>query len=105
MLTTAGTGMRPEDVLVTVHREWDGTQKALVRLIDLQDIHRFRPAGAPEPLIHAHVLCTRIMEGDIPHDCQRDSVPHRLLLCILRSQSADEAYAEVQRRAERAFRP
>lgn len=90
--------MLPNDVLVSVQNEWNGWHKAFVRLCDLQDVCWFQPTGAPKPLIHGYVLCTSIMEGDIPHDCKRTAAPHRLLVCILRRHSTPLVYAEIVRR-------
>jgi hypothetical protein len=95
----AGAAMFPHDVLVVVQGEWNGWRKAFVPLSDLQDIHWLQPKGAPKPLIHAHVPCTSVMEGDIPHDCQRTPAPHRLLVCVLKCHSTVPVYAELARRA------
>ena len=92
--------MLPKDVLVTVQGEWNGWQTAFVPFCDLQDIHWFQPARAPRSLIHAYVPCTSLVEGDIPHDCNRSPAPHRLLVCVLRCHSTGPVYAELVRHAD-----
>ena len=92
--------MFPDDVLIFVQHEWNGWHKAFVRLCDLQNIHWFQPRGAPKPLIHAYVLCTSVIEGDIPHGCERTAAPHRLRVCILKRHSTASVYAEIVRRAD-----
>ena len=92
--------MLPDHVLIIVQPEWNGWHKAFVRLCDLQSIHWFQPRGAPKPLIHAYVLCTSVMEGDIPHECKRTAAPHQLLVCILKRHSTARVYAEIVRRAD-----
>lgn len=87
------------DMLIPVQREWKGWRTADVRLGDLQNIHWLQPNGAPVPLVHAYVLCTSFVNGDIPHDCGRVAVPHRLLVCVLKSHIAPSAHAELARRA------
>jgi hypothetical protein len=73
---------------IAVQREWNGWRTAMVRVTDLQDIHWLQPNGAPRPLIHAYVSCTKIQSGDISHDCHSTSPPHSLLVCVLKSHAA-----------------
>lgn len=90
----------PDEMLINVQREWNGWQTAMVRLGDLQHIHWFQPSGAPRRLVHAYVSCADIVDGHIPHDCERTPAPHQLLVCILKCHSIATAYAEVSRRAD-----
>jgi hypothetical protein len=89
-----------DDLLVCVQREWNGWRTGQVRLHDLQDIHWFQPSGAPRRLAHGYIACTNIVAGALPHDCERASAPHRLLVCILKSHTGTSLYAEIARRAD-----
>jgi len=89
-----------DDTLISVQREWDGWRSARVRLCDLENIHWLQPGRAPAPLAHGYICCTQIVNGEIPHDCEQTSAPHRLLVCILKRHSAASAYEEIARRAD-----
>jgi hypothetical protein len=87
-------------MLVSVQLEWDGWQKALVRLGDLQNIHWRQPPRAPKPLLHGYISCANIVAGAIPHDCDASAAPHTMLVCILKRHSTPAVYAEVAGRAD-----
>ena len=89
-----------ENLLIRAHCEWDGWRSAEVRLGDLQDVHWFQPTRAPHALVHGYISCSNIVTGDIPHECDRGSAPHRLLICILKKHTTPTAYAELARRAD-----
>jgi hypothetical protein len=91
---------RPNEVLIRVHREWNGWQSAEIRLRDLEDVQWLQPNGAPHPLVHGYVNCTRTMSGVLTHDCNRRTAPHRLLVCVLKRHTIPTAYAELARRAD-----
>jgi hypothetical protein len=101
----AGAAMCPNEVLVVVQREWNGWHKAFVRLRDLQNIHWLQPNGAPNPLVHAYVPCTSIVEGDLHmeedahHDWQGIAAPP-ILVCILKCHNTAPAYEEIVHRAD-----
>ena len=82
-----------EGTMVVVQREWNGWRTASARLSDLQSIHWLQPNGAPRPLIHAYIPCTKLQTGEIPHDCDVKSVPHRLLVCVLKCHTAPVVFA------------
>jgi|SRR6187200_1676574 len=90
-----------DDLLVRVHREWDGWRSAEVRLSDLRDIHWLQPAHAPHQLVHGFVPCTGIVTGELTHSCDPASAPHSLLVCVLKRHAMPSVYAELARRAER----
>ena len=93
--------MRAQDeMLIRVQREWDGWRTAEVRLGNLQNIHWLQPSRAPHPIVHGYILCTDIVSGNIPHDCDRTPPPHRLLVCVLKRHSSASAHAEIARRAD-----
>jgi hypothetical protein len=87
-------------LLIRVHREWRGWRSAEVRFGDLRDIHWLQPSGAPHSLIHAYVSCTAMVTGEIPHDCDGTSAPHRLLVCVLKRHALPSAYATLVRYAD-----
>ena len=87
-----------EDLLVPVRCAWNAWQTAEVRLADLQSIHWFQPPGAPRPLMHAYVECTKT-HGQIAHDCRTTAAPHRLLVCVLKRHVAPPTYDELVRLA------
>lgn len=88
------------DLLVSVQSEWNGWRSAEVRIGDLQSLHWLRPLEAPHPLLHAYVNCSSLLNGEIPHDCDGRSGPHRLLVCILKSHTIASTYAELVRFAD-----
>jgi hypothetical protein len=93
--------MRTSDELsIRVQSEWNGWRTAEVRLGDVQDVHWFQPARAPHALVHGYILCSNIVIGEIPHDCDRRTAPHRLLVCILKSHTIASAYTDLARRAD-----
>ena len=89
-----------DELLIRVQSEWNGWRTAEVRLEDLRDVHWFQPARAPHALAHGYIVCSNIVLGDLPHDCDRGSAPHRLLVCILKSHTIASVYAELARRAD-----
>ena len=93
------------DTLIVVQREWSGWRTGMVPLGNLKEIRWFQPTGAPRPLIHAYVSCTDIHSGDLQHDCELTSAPHRLLVCVLKSHTAPSVFNELARRASRSGDP
>jgi hypothetical protein len=88
------------ETLIRVQGEWNGWRNAEVRLRDLEDVHWLQPNGTSHAFIHAHVPCTKIVSGRLSHDCDGRSVPHRLLVCVLKRHTIGTAYAELARRAD-----
>jgi len=94
-----------DDVRIRVHGEWNGWVHAEVHVGDLQDVRWFQPDRAPHAIVHAHVSCSNIVTGILPHDCERNSVPHRLFVCILKKHVIPTVYAELARRADEQRTP
>jgi len=90
--------MMTDEMLVPVRCAWNAWQTAEVCLADLQNIHWYQPPGAPRPLVHAYVECTKT-QGQIAHDCRTTPAPHRLLVCVLKRHAAAPAYLELVRLA------
>ncbi len=88
------------DALVVVQRDWNGWRTATARVSDLEDIHWSQPSGAPRPLLHAHIRCTEVISGAIPHECHPMSPPHHLLVCLLKSHTSPSVFEELSKRAD-----
>jgi hypothetical protein len=86
--------------LIRVQIEWNGWRSAEVPLSELEDLHWFRPHDAPQRLLYGYVSCESLMNGTVPHDCDRVSGPHRLHVCVLKKHVVPSAYAEMARRAD-----
>ena len=71
-------------------------------LTDLHDIHWHQPPGAPRPLIHAYLSCSKLQSGNLLHDCEPMSAPHQLLVCLLKSHTAPWVFEDLARRASEA---
>jgi hypothetical protein len=89
-----------DDMLIRVQSDWNGWRSADVRLGDLRDVHWFQPPRAPRALVHGYMSCSNIAAGNIPHDCDQRSAPHRLRVCILKRHTIPPVYAELARRAD-----
>ena len=72
---------------VFVQPEWNSWRTALVQLADLENVHWLQPSGAPSRLLHAYVACTKLQSGNMAHECDGRSAPHRLLVCILKKHT------------------
>jgi hypothetical protein len=90
-----------DGMLVQVRVAWNAWQTAEVHVADLTDIHWRQPTGAPRPLVHAYVDCTKVVSGEIPHACVDHATAHRLLVCVLKRSSAQSAYDQLVRLALR----
>jgi hypothetical protein len=91
--------------LVRVQIKWDDWRTAMVQPGDLDDVHWRWAAGAPRPLIHAYVACTRLVAGELPHDCEAMSKPHRLLVCLLKSHASTRVFGYFSHRAGHGSAP
>lgn len=87
------------DELISVQLDWSDWHTAMVPLSDLRDVHWHQPSRAPHALLHGYVACSGIVSGNIPYDCQSQSAPHRLRVCILRKHVLAGVYSELSRRA------
>jgi hypothetical protein len=88
-----------DDMLIRIYDSWNGWQNAEVRLRSLRGIHWRQPAHAPHELLFGFVSCCDIVTGRIPHDCDEDSAPHDLLVCVLKRHVVASAYAVLQARS------
>jgi hypothetical protein len=88
------------DRLVVVRGEWNGWRTAMVRESDLKDAHRWQPPGAPRALVHATVRCDAIVSGDIAHECDVESAPHEMLVCLLKHDVPAKVFETLFRPAD-----
>ena len=88
-----------DDLLLRVHAAWNGCRSADVRLANLRDLHWRRPVGAPRPLLHAYIACPDVISGTLPHACDPDTAPHRMLVCILKRHTMTGVYDLLASRA------
>lgn len=91
--------MTTHEGLISVQAAWNGWRSAEVRLGDLRDVHWFQPAGAPSRILHAWIQCSDMVVGDIPHDCDSVTAPHRVRVCLLKSHTLPRIYAQLAKRA------
>jgi hypothetical protein len=88
-----------DEPVIRVQSAWNGWRTAEVRIDDLQDVHWFQPTYAPHTLLHGYIACSDIVTGDLQHDCDPRSAPHRLLVCVLKTHAIASVYAELAGRA------
>jgi hypothetical protein len=53
-------------------------------------------------MVHGYVACADIVTGQIPHDCDPTTAPHRLNVCVLKKHTIPIIYAELVRLADQA---
>ena len=90
-----------DDMLISLHADWKHYESATTRFADLHDVHWHQPPGAPHAMVHGYVVCTDIATGDIPHECDRATAPHRLRVCVLKKHAIPAVYAELAQVADR----
>jgi hypothetical protein len=88
-----------EDTLVVVQADWNGWRTATARLADLEDVRWLQPPGAPRPLIHASIECTKLVSRHVLHDCDPSSAPHAIVVCVLKCHTAPKVYEALSRHA------
>jgi len=57
-------------------------------------------ARAPQPLLHAYVMCDEMLEGEIDHSGEHGPCPHEIKVCIVKKDNDPEIYDEVKSAAE-----
>ena len=97
----AGHTMAPTslDQLIAVQAMWNGWRTALVPARDLENVHWFKPVGAPRALLHAEVSCAVLPPKAVPHECDPASYPHRLMVCIIKNHVTAGVYDALARLA------
>jgi len=95
-----------DDLVVNVHDRWNGCHGADVRVGALRLVQWHRPDRAPHEMVHGYVLCSDIISGQIPHECDHRT-PHQLFVCVLKKHATAMVYDELVRRADgrAAFTP
>jgi len=84
------------DLFVWVRRHWNDHRIGKVRLSDLSGFHWSQFSGgqiygfgrvAPQPFLHAYMLCTQVIEGEISHTCRHGPPPHRIKVCMTKKDN------------------
>lgn len=91
-----------DESLIRVQGSWDGWQNAEVKRSSIRRVHWLQPDHAPHRLLYGFVSCSDFVTGRIPHECDRTSGPHELLVCVLKRHVVPSAYAELVQRADEA---
>ena len=86
------------DLIVRVHREWNGWRYADVPLATLEDVHWFQPPAAPRPLVHAFVRA----EAFEAEPAGPRTPARRVQVCVLKEHALLSAYRALERRAASA---
>jgi hypothetical protein len=73
---------------VCVRRHWNDWRVATYRLDGLSGIHWDTLSGgakrrAPQPFIHAYVMCDAMLAGEIAHSGLHGSCPHEIKVCVV----------------------
>lgn len=84
--------------LVYVRRQWNDHRIAAYRIEDVRGAHWDDISGgvqapAPQPFIHAYVLCNGMVDGELPHSGMHGGpCPHRIKVVILKKDNSPEVY-------------
>jgi hypothetical protein len=83
------THTQPDEIIVTVRRQWNDWREARYRLRDIEGLHWTDVSGgvnarAPRALIHGYVWCNGMIDGELAHSCQHGEGPHRVLVCVVK---------------------
>jgi hypothetical protein len=84
---------------VYVRRQWNDYRAGKVPLDRMDNIRWDQISGgvrtlAPQPFIHANVLCTDV-EGDIAHSCLHGEGPHSIKVCITKNDNSKKVYERL----------
>jgi hypothetical protein len=72
----------PDEVVVTVRRQWNDWREARYRLSEVQGLHWDDVSGgvcasAPRSFVHGYVWCYGMIDGELAHSCRHGEGPHR----------------------------
>lgn len=85
-----------DGIFVRVRRQWNDRRIGKVRLTDLSGFHWSQFGGgqvhqfggvAPQPFLHAYMLCTNLVDGEIGHACRHGPPPHKIKVCITKKDN------------------
>lgn len=90
-------------VTVTARRQWNDYRLATFRIDDLDGWHWDTISGgvnavAPQPFVHAYGWCDGMIHGEIAHSGIHGPCPHRIKLCLTKTDN-QAVWSEVLRRA------
>lgn len=87
--------------IVVVRRRWNDPHSARAPLAALRELVVKNDAGGvcgpiPRPFPYARVWCDQLIDGRAIHSCDGATAPHELQLCVMESDNAPEANAQVR---------
>lgn len=88
---------------VRVRRQWNDHRIATYRLADIQNLHWSDVSGglgarAPQEFLSGYVLCDALIAGELAHACGHGRPPHRIKVCVTRTDNSKAAYEALLRR-------
>jgi hypothetical protein len=94
----------PDVELVTVRRQWNDWRHATVPISELDRLHLSDVSGgvavrAPREFLHAYILCSAIVDGEIAHSCRHGRGPHYIKVCIVQRDNPKELYKRLKDQA------
>lgn len=83
-----------DDPLIYVRRQYNDWRTGGFRLSKLSGFHMDNTSGgvratANRFYLHAYAMCTDMEEGEIGHSCQHGPPPHRIKVCITKTDNKD----------------
>jgi len=100
-LEAGETAIKSDSRLVVVRRQWNDWREAKYRFDQLEDPHWSYTCGgicvpAPRAFIHAYVICTAMVEGELAHSGTHGSCPHRIKVCVVKKANAKDVFADLK---------
>ena|SRR5437762_3634240 len=89
-----------DEARIRVHERWDSWRTAEIALTALREVYWAQPNGAPRPFLHGTVHCTDLVGEHFAHVCDPASVPHPVVVCILRHDLLGSTYFELATRID-----
>jgi hypothetical protein len=91
---------------VVVRRRWNDADSGTTELQHLREpVFKNVPGGIcgplPRPFLFARVWCEHLIDGAALHDCDLDTAPHELELCVLERDNPGAVYAALRRATRR----
>ena len=88
---------------VRVRRDWNNERSATYFLEEIEGWHWSDVSGgwhakAPQKFLHGYVWCNDLIDGELAHSCAHGRGPHRIKVCITRSDN-QEAWKEISKEA------
>jgi hypothetical protein len=90
--------------LLRVRRQWNDCAIGTVKLESFGGAHWDVVSGgvrqvAIRPFIHGYVWCNEIIDGAVSHSCAHGAGPHRIKVCVTKTDNEPEIFAKVRNAA------